>query len=442
MRDSPPTLTALRSDALELPALRVIVVPPKGRAVEATLAVAPLVLGASLDCDLVVHDPRVSRRHCELSLTERGVVLRDLGSKNGTFIGEVQIIEALLAPSAKAAIGGTSIVVNVVGARSVVPLSTSARFGEALGGSIPMRALFAKLEHAAATLETILVLGESGTGKELLARGIHDASPRNDGPFVVFDCSAVAANLVEAELFGYVKGAFTGAQSARAGLLEQANGGTLFIDEIGELPIELQPKLLRALEAKQVRRVGANGYVPFDARVIAATHRDLQGRIASGAFREDLYYRLAVVEVIVPPLRERKEDIGLLAERFLAAQVPPRSLLDLPPNALELLKAHHWPGNVRELRNTVARLVLFPHLGEQAIGKASPRRKEEAGVEQFASLPLREAREMVVEQFERSYLAMKLREHKGNVSRAAESMGVSRQLVHRLMERYGIRAGE
>jgi transcriptional regulator with PAS, ATPase and Fis domain len=442
MRDSPPTLTALRSDALELPALRVIVVPPKGRALEATLAVAPLVLGTSPDCDMVVHDPRVSRRHCELTLTERGVVLRDLGSKNGTFVGEVQIIEALLAPLAKATIGSTSVTVNLVGERSVVPLSTSARFGEALGGSIPMRALFARLERASATLETILLLGESGTGKELLARGIHDASPRKDGSFVVFDCSAVAANLVEAELFGYVKGAFTGAQSARAGLLEQANGGTLFIDEIGELPIELQPKLLRALEAKQIRKVGANGYVPFDARVIAATHRDLQGRIASGAFREDLYYRLAVVEAIVPPLRERKDDIGLLVERFLAAQVPPRSFLDLPPNALELLKAHHWPGNVRELRNTVARLVLFPHLGEQAIAKASPRRKEAAGVEQFASLPLREAREMVVEQFERSYLAMKLREHKGNVSRAAESMGVSRQLVHRLMERYGVRGGE
>src|SRR5262249_51777801 len=164
------------------------------------------------------------------------------------------------------------------------------------------------------------------------------------------------------------------------------------------------PKLLRALEARQVRRVGANSYTLFDARVIAATHRDLQGRIASGAFREDLYYRLAVVEAIVPPLRERKEDIGLLVERLLAAQVPPRPTLDLPPNALDLLRAHHWPGNVRELRNTVARLVLFPHLGEQAIAKTSPRREAAAGVEQFASLPLREAREMVVEQFERSYV--------------------------------------
>ncbi|XYI04055.1 sigma-54 interaction domain-containing protein [Sorangium sp. So ce1128] len=291
----------------------------------------------------------------------------------------------------------------------------------------------------AATSETILLLGESGTGKEVLARAIHAASPRSGGPFVVFDCSAVAPNLIEAELFGYTKGAFTGAQTARAGLLEEASGGTLFLDEIGELPIDLQPKLLRALEARQVRRVGAAAYTSFDARVIAATHRDLQGRIASGTFRADLYYRLAVVEAVVPPLRERKEDIPLLVERFLAAQVPPRSIADLPPNALELLRGHHWPGNVRELRNTVARLVLFPHLAEEAIVKVAPR-PSDMGVGQFAALPLREARDMVVEQFERTFIAMKLRDHGGNVARAAASMGVSRQLVHRLMERYGIRS--
>jgi transcriptional regulator with PAS, ATPase and Fis domain len=283
------------------------------------------------------------------------------------------------------------------------------------------------------------LLGESGTGKELLARGIHDASARAGGPFVVFDCTSVAPNLAEAELFGYVKGAFTGAHQSRIGLIEEANGGTLFVDEIGELPLELQPKLLRALEARQIRPVGSAEWRSFDARIVAATHRDLRSRIAARQFREDLYYRLAVVEVHVPPLRDRKEDIPLLVERFLAAQVPPLALTDLPPNAIDLLIAHDWPGNVRELRNTLARLVLFPHLGKDAIvpsaGAAS-----ETGIGPIVHLPLSEARAMVVEQFERDYVQAKLREHGGNVTRAAESMGVSRQLVHRLMERYGIRS--
>ncbi|KYF74272.1 AAA family ATPase [Sorangium cellulosum] len=439
MPDATPTVTTLRSDAIELPDLRVIVTPQKSPPLEAILGVDPILLGTSAECDVIIPDARVSRRHCQLRLTPRGVVVTDLGSKNGTFINDVLVHEAFLTPSAVASLGGVPLTVRVGGAPVVVPLSTSASFGEALGSSVPMRALFARLERAAATSETILLLGESGTGKEVLARAIHAASPRSGGPFVVFDCSAVAPNLIEAELFGYTKGAFTGAQAARAGLLEEASGGTLFLDEIGELPLDLQPKLLRALEARQVRRIGAAAYTSFDARVIAATHRDLQGRIGSGSFREDLYYRLAVVEAVVPPLRERKEDIPLLVERFLAAQVPPRSLADLPPNALELLRGHHWPGNVRELRNTVARLVLFPHLAEEAIVKVAPR-PADMGVAQFAALPLREARDMVVEQFERTYIAMKLRDHGGNVARAAASMGVSRQLVHRLMERYGIRS--
>jgi transcriptional regulator with PAS, ATPase and Fis domain len=401
----------------------------------------PLVLGTSPDSDVVVLDPRVSRRHCQLSLDHRGIVLSDLGSKNGTFIGNIQISEAILPLGVTATIGGTTFLVRARGAPTVVALSSSARFGEALGATLPMRALFARLERAAVTSETILLLGESGTGKELLARGIHDANPHRKGPFVVFDCSAVAPNLLEAELFGHVKGAFTGANTARAGLLEQVNGGTLFIDEIGELPLDLQPKLLRVLESRQFRRVGATQYTAFDARVVAATHRDLQSRIAASVFREDLYYRLAVVEVIVPPLRERKEDIPLLVERFLAAQAPPRTLADLPPNAMELLKSHHWPGNVRELRNTVVRLVLFPQLPEQAIGRSAPRGSD-PGFGPVAGLPLREARDMVIEQFERSYLLARLREHGGNVSRAAVSMGVSRQLVHRLMERYGVRSGD
>jgi transcriptional regulator with PAS, ATPase and Fis domain len=453
MRDpsGAPTLTTLRANAVELPALLLVASPPKGKDVQVALGVSPLVVGSSPDCDVVLDDPRASRRHCEIALTARGVVIRDLGSKNGTLIADVPFVEALLPIGKRVTVGGSMLVVKAAGAPTIVPLSTAARFGEALGGSIPMRALFARLERAAATAETILLLGESGTGKELLARGIHDASPRRQGPFVVLDCAAIAPNLLEAELFGYMRGAFTGAAQARAGLFEQAHGGTLFVDEIGELPLELQPKLLRALEARQARRLGATGYVSFDVRVVAATHRDLRSRVASGAFREDLYYRLAVVEAIVPPLRERRDDIPLLVERFLAAHQPPRALSDLPPNALEMLKAHAWPGNVRELRNTVARLTLFPDLGEQAIspavatphapGAPAPASAASEPLGDLARLGLREARDVVVEQFERAYLAAKLREHGGNVSRAADSMGISRQLVYRMLERYGMREG-
>jgi transcriptional regulator with PAS, ATPase and Fis domain len=338
-----------------------------------------------------------------------------------------------------------------------------------------MRALFARLERVAPAPETVLLLGESGTGKEVLARAIHAASPRKDGPFVVFDCSAVAPSLVEAELFGHVRGAFTGAVAGHAGLFEQADGGTIFIDEVGELPLDLQPKLLRALEARQVRRVGSSEWRAVDVRVIAATHRNLRARVAEGQFRQDLHYRLAVVEVHVPALRERKEDIPALVERFLATHSPPRALADLPPHALDLLMAHDWPGNVRELRNVVARLVLFPDFalealgaglapaaaspapaaGERARASAPPSAPARVGPEPesahrapaddlgpLINLPLREAKEMLLEQFERRYLAVKLREHGGNISRTADAIGISRQSVHRLIDRYGLRGVE
>jgi transcriptional regulator with PAS, ATPase and Fis domain len=461
------TLTSFdRGRSLRLPAIRVTVTLPDRCVLTAPLPIHPLVIGSSPECDLVVTDPRISRRHCELRITEKGVLLRDLGSKNGTLVQGVPIIEVLLPPSIPVMVGGSQLVVAPSGAPSVLPLSGSSRFGDALGQSLAMRALFAKLERAAPTDETILLLGESGTGKEVLARAIHASSRRSSGPFVVIDCGSIAPNLVEGELFGYVRGAFTGAAGSQAGLLEQANGGTLFIDELGELPNELQPKLLRALESRQVRRLGASDYKPFDARVVAATHRNLRARIAEGLFREDLYYRLAVVEVHVPALRERKDDIPLLIERFLAGRDPPRALADLPPQTVSLLSAYDWPGNVRELRNTVARLVLFPELLEELVGTGRPasaapavreaprgaapeemggakreglKDADEAKLGRLLDLSLPQAREVVMEEFERSYLAVKLRHHGGNISRAADAMGVSRQLVHRLIDRYDLK---
>jgi DNA-binding NtrC family response regulator len=445
-----------RQRSLRVPSVVATVTRAGAHPVEARLDLHPLVVGTAPDCGLVVFDPQVSRRHCELSLTRHGIVLRDLGSKNGTRLGDVSIKEGTLPAGVTVTIGESELVLRAAGVPTLRPMSAEGRFGDAVGSSFPMRALFAALERVAPTDQTLLLRGESGTGKEVLARAIHAGSARRDGPFVVFDCGAVTPTLVESELFGHARGAFTGALAAQAGLLEQADGGTLFIDEIGELPIDLQPKLLRALEARQTRRVGATEWKPFDARIVAATHRDLRAGIAAGSFREDLYYRIAVVEVWVPALRDRKDDIPVLIERFLAARTPRRTLADLPAHAMSMLASHDWPGNVRELRNVVERLMLFPELAGQALGPlsralvpAAPAASLEAqreALEQelersmvpLLDLPFQMVRDGLMERIERKYLEMKLCQHDGNVTSASEDMGVSRNLVYRLLDRYGI----
>ncbi len=429
-------MTCIRNNAVSIPSIEVCATAPSGAETLVPLGMEPIVVGTSPECDLVVDDAHVSRRHCAIALVDAGVVLRDLDSKNGTFVGDVEIHEAVLRPGLVARVGAWRLAVRVTGAPRELPLSTGARFGEAVGGTLAMRALFARLQVAAATQETVLLVGESGTGKELLARGVHDASPRRQGPFVVFDCSSVAPTLVESELFGFVRGAFTGADRDRAGVFEQAHGGTLFLDEVGELPADLQPKLLRALEARQARRVGSNAWQPFDARIVAATHRDLAARMKTGEFRQDLYYRLAVLEARVPPLRERRDDIELLVERFLAGWTPPLTIHDLPPGSLAMLRTHDWPGNVRELRNVLARMIVFHEAGPVSPGDGGI-----VGARSMVQLPLREARQQVIERFERDYVAAQLDAHGGNVTRAAEATGVSRQFLHRLIERYGLKEG-
>jgi transcriptional regulator with PAS, ATPase and Fis domain len=439
--DRRATLTDFRPRSVKVPVLRIAVTLPDGRSLSAPLGIEAVTVGSGADCDLVLADDRVSRRHCRLSLTERGVLLEDLESKNGTVVGNAAILRAIVPADTPVLLGGSRLVVEVAGEPAVLPLHPVAHFGGAIGGSLAMRALFARLERASTTAETVLLLGESGTGKEILAHAVHETSPRRDGPFVVFDCSAIAPNLVEDELFGHVKGAYTGAQAARAGVFEQANGGTLFIDEIGELPLDLQPKLLRTLETRKVRRIGASAKeaVDVDCRIVAATHRDLRARVAEGQLRGDLYFRLQVLEAHVPPLRDHKEDIPLLVERFLASSTPPRRIADLPPNSLAMLAAHDWPGNVRELRNAVARLVVFADLGdlERAPATAGEARND-ADLGPLLDMPLREARSTVVERFESRYLRAMLRRMDGNVIRAAEAMGVTRQMVYKLTARYGL----
>lgn len=437
-RNDDGTLTTLHRDRVDVPALGLLVTQPDGAQREYRLGLDALVVGSSSEADVVLLDEAVSRTHCTLSVGPFGVVLNDLGSKNGTYISTVRVERAILAPGQLLQVGRCKLELVVRDGGQSLPLVTDTRFGDAFGVSVIMRALFARLTRAAASPETILMLGESGTGKELLARGIHAHSERRAQPFVVLDCSALAPTLVEAELFGHTRGAFTGATHPREGVFEQANGGTLFIDEIGELPVDLQPKLLRALEAREVRRLGENAARPVDVRVIAATHRDIRGRVASGEFRQDLFYRLAVVEAQIPPLRERKDDIPLLAQKFLSERNPPLALNDLPPNTLALLTAHDWPGNVRELRNTVARLVLFPESPEEAIDAASAPAAQQDNASALFRLPLSDARNELVAQFELRYLERKLAEYAGNVTRAAEAAGVSRQFFHRLLARHGV----
>jgi transcriptional regulator with GAF, ATPase, and Fis domain len=376
-----------------------------------------------------------------------GFRIRDLGSTNGTYVDGLRTNDAYLRPHATIRAGATEIRFEPLAEDTEVSLSPSDRFGDLIGKSAPMRALFALLERVAPTEATLLIEGESGTGKELVAHAVHRASARAEQPFVVFDCAAVAANLLESELFGHERGAFTGAQGAREGCLSEADGGTLFLDEIGELPLDLQPKLLRCIERGEFRRIGASQLRSVDVRVIAATNRDLAREVNAGEFREDLYYRLAVVRVVTPPLRERIGDLQLLVEAFLSAQYGGKgarvgaALANLPEAVWTRLAAWPWRGNVRELRNAVARAVALAGdalptdiapMGASVVPAVAPAAVE--SVERsFVDL-----RAEVLEQFERDYLQRVLRACNGHVTAAAAAAKLDRSYFKRLIKKYGL----
>jgi two-component system response regulator GlrR len=317
--------------------------------------------------------------------------------------------------------------------------SSGDRFGGLIGRSRCMLELFADLTRIASSDVSVLIEGETGTGKELVADSIHAASSRAAGPFVVFDCSAVAPSLAESELFGHERGAFTGAVVSRAGVFEQANGGSIFLDELGELSKDLQPKLLRVLEKREVRRIGSNKTIPIDVRLIAATNRNLIAEVERGNFREDVFFRVATTHVYVPPLRERLDDLPVLVEHLLSRSDPPRKLQDIPEEVWETFRAYRWPGNVRELQNAVQRLFLTPERALNTAGSRPPAAILADVISPIAKLePLRLARRIAADDFERAYISQILAKADGNVRRAAAIAEVSRQMIQKLMRKHGL----
>ncbi len=400
-------------------------------------------IGKASDNDLVLADDTVSRHHCELSWARDGIHVHDLGSTNGTKVQGARVTEAVASPGSVLKVGEVEIILRAsVRSAEVLP-SDKTRFGDALGKSLSMRTIFAVLERIAPTDATVLFEGETGTGKDVLARATWTQSLRASGPFVVVDCGAVSYSLLESELFGHERGAFTGAVASRQGAFELSDGGTLFLDEIGELPLDVQPKLLRALETREFRRVGGNRTLKTDVRVIVATKRNLEKEVQGGRFREDLYFRLAVVPITVAPLRSRREDIPLLVEAMLAAAGHGLSVSQETMNALS---AHDWPGNVRELRNVLDRAVYMARASGQteltlvtlptspaAIGDAF----------QFdEARSYRETRAKYDTEFERRYVKWLLGRHGNNVSAAAREAKMDRKHLHDMAKKHGLRGPE
>jgi two-component system, NtrC family, response regulator GlrR len=401
-----------------------------------------LVIGEHPSADVVLKDPAVSRFHCEITLGPPASV-RDLGSKNGTVVNGVRVDQAPIEEGAILTLGNTKLRFQRASAAARIALSGRDRFGLVVGRSATMRAVFALCEQAAASDATVLIEGETGTGKEATAEAIHKESTRGDGPFVIVDCGAIPPQLLESELFGHERGAFTGAVASRKGAFQAASGGTILLDEIGELGLELQPKLLRVLERKEVKPVGANHYAPVDVRVLAATNRNLREEVTARRFRSDLYYRLAVLRIRIPPLRERRDDLPLLLEHFLQTLGPQHKSESRALRSADFmveLQRHTWPGNIRELRNYIERCLATraqPSPQETEMGQSAPAESQQTI---DVSQPLKVARETWVSELERRYLAEILRQHDDNITVAARAAGVDRIHFYRLLWKHGLRS--
>ena len=397
-------------------------------------------VGKAPDNDLVIDHPTVSRNHLIVRRQGDRFLVQDLGSTNGTFIDGAQVREAYLRPGALLEVGDVQLRFQPqVAPMEIAPISEDC-LGDLVGKSLPMRQIFALLKRIAPTDSTLLLVGETGSGKGAAAKVIHRLSPRSAGPLVVFDCAAVSDSLIESELFGHEKGAFTGAVAQRIGCLERAHGGTLFLDEIDDLAMDLQPKLLRAIEDREFRRLGASSAsVTFDARIIAASKKDLWAETQAARFREDLYFRLSVFTVGLPPLRDRTEDIPLLVNSFAGEPLWER----LAPQVREQFVSHTWPGNVRELRNALERakhMVDIPELSTESLLRESSSHSASHGEilpVDYAG-PFKDCKDELIRSFEREYLTRLLLRSKGNVAKAARDAGLDRKHLYSLLHKYNL----
>jgi DNA-binding NtrC family response regulator len=409
---------------------RLVITPAAGPERSVVLGVPHVRIGAGSSNDVVLDDPHASRFHCEIRKTDEGWLLRDLGSLNGTRVGDMLAKEGLLQSGATLTIGETRIqFLADSGKPEEVLASPKHAFGDVVGRSLRMREMFGVLERVAPTELTLLIGGETGSGKDVVARAVHAGSPRAKKPFVVFDCAAVAPNLIESELFGHVKGAFTGASESRDGAFVRAQGGTLFLDEIGELSLELQPKMLRALEQRTIKPVGGDKEIPVDVRIIAATHRNLEVAVKEGRMRQDLFFRLSVVSVQVPALRHRLEDLPLLIEAVLMSSAKP---VGLSPEAMSILERYDWPGNVRELRNvvdTAAAVCDAEQIDPKHLVFFKPRRRDPT----VEKLPLAGKS---LESIEKAAIQQTLEQCNGNKTRAAKVLGISPSTLYEKVKKY------
>jgi transcriptional regulator with GAF, ATPase, and Fis domain len=450
--------------------------PDQGKEIE--MSKARVTCGRSVIADLVVQDKAVSGSHLEVVARDDGYRLRDLNSRNGTYVGDVKIREVYLRPGTQFRAGHTQLQFQTTEDVVEIALSQKDKFDKVIGSSAGMREIFATLEKVSPSELTVMITGETGTGKELIARGIHNASKRRSKPFVVLDCGSIPRDLIESTLFGHEKGSFTGAVGQHRGCFEQANGGTIFLDEIGELEITLQPKLLRVLEQREIKRVGGDRTHKVDVRVLAATNRDLRVEVNNNTFREDLYFRLSVVHVELPPLRDRRDDLPQLCQHFLREVASRRGVaLSFSQDAIAAMVSHSWPGNVRELRNVVERAAALsdgPVIGRpdlvfgreggpsvivshdlmqagahaarsaaaQMSGASTP--SPVTGPASFdpalftSDLGFKQAKQTVVDAFERAYLSALLERNTGNITRSAQEAGLTRYHLRELLKRHGL----
>ena len=436
-----------QSTKLTLLKCKLTVVAGDAKGKEFVLSQPVIRVGTKKENEIVLKDETMSRIHFEIHQTKDGYALKDAESLNGTFINGIRVKEAFLTSGAVIHAGKTEMKFLPLDETIEILPSKKTKFVNMIGGSIAMRRIYTIIEKVAPTDVTVIVEGESGTGKELIASAVHEKSKRNKKPFVVFDCSAVAENLIESELFGHEKGSFTGATGLRQGAFELAEGGTIFLDEIGELTLDLQPKLLRVLESRTIKRVGGDRPLNVDVRVVAATNRNLEAEVKKGNFREDLFYRLNVVPVYLPPLRKRKEDIQMLVEAFIEDHNKTnhdRTVDGVHPAALDVLLNYDWPGNVRELKNTMSRIFSFMENPVIAVDDIPERIRlpiAKAELDIREDLGFKDAKEQWIASFEKQYLAEILKRNNYNISAAAKEAGIDRKSVQRLVRKYNLNVG-